>query len=142
MLNLKNLHIDIIPPLLYNGSISKGDKVEIMNNSEEYKRLQQRESELTYTIVELLKEENNINAKLFLARKEYRDVCDQGLDEKEGELADVVVDLLRQQNDVSAKLFIARREFRDVTDQLSELDMQEQNSDDLLEDVQLEDKGM
>ena len=63
-------------------------------------------------------------------------------DEKEGELADIVVDLLRQQNDINAKLFLARREYRDVCDQLSELNMQEQNSDESIEDEQLEDTGM
>ena len=107
-----------------------------MNNSEEYKNLQHRENELAYIIVDLLKQQNDINAKLFFARKEYRDVCGQGLDEKEGELADIVVDLLRQQNDINAKLFLARREYRDVCDQLSELNMQEQNIDESIEDEQ------
>lgn len=133
---MKNCILTLGPQLLYNSSISKGDKVEIMNNSEEYKNLQHRENELAYIIVELLKQQNDINAKLFFARKEYRDVCDQGLDEKEGELADIVVDLLRQQNDINAKLFLARREYRDVCDQLSELNMQEQNSDESIEDEQ------
>ena len=133
---MKNCILTLDPQLLYNSSISKGDKVEIMNNSEEYKNLQYRENELAYIIVDLLKQQNDINAKLFFARKEYRDVCGQGLDEKEGELADIVVDLLRQQNDINAKLFLARREYRDVCDQLSELNMQEQNSDESIEDEQ------
>ena len=93
---MKNCILTLDPQLLYNSSISKGDKVEIMNNSEEYKNLQHRENELAYIIVELLKQQNDINAKLFLARREYRDVCDQ----------------------------------------LSELNMQEQNSDESIEDEQ------
>ena len=111
-----------------------------MNYSEEYKKLEQRKDGLTEFIVSLLNQQNDLNAKLFLARREYRDLCDQGLDEQGGELADYIVYLLNQQNDVNDRLFLARKEFRDVCDQLRELEMQEQN--DSLDDEQLESTRM
>ena len=48
-----------------------------MNNSEEYNKLKEREAELADIIVDLLKKQNKINTEFFLARKEFRDVCDQ-----------------------------------------------------------------